>query len=749
MNKPTLRILGTRGIPAAHGGFETFAEALALYLVEHGWRVVVYCQEDGEGPITEDRWQGVERVHIPVRQQGPLGTIVFDWRSTRHAARHGDLCLTLGYNTAVFSALLRLKGIPNLINMDGIEWRRQKWGRVAKAWFYLNEIAGCLLGNHLIADHPGIKAHLGRVVSGSKITMIPYGADRFDEVDSAPLDAFDLKPGQYCLLIARPEPENSILEIVAAYASKPRAMPLVVLGQYTPEHNAYHGRVLAQASGDVRFIGAVYDKAIVNALRAHCRLYVHGHQVGGTNPSLVEALGAGSPVLAHDNHFNRWVAGDAARYFRDQATCATRFDELLANDVDVADLRAAASSQHASHFTWPRVLASYQRLLQDWLPPQPRGATDRPRIGIDLHVVDGKYQGSRTHVIELFSRVVANSPDIDFFLFLDGPDTLLELAPAFALPNVQRIRMPQTLAPLRLYWQLPRLARKYQLDVLHTQYIMPWPLPCRSMVTIHDVLFETHPQFFERLFILRSKVLIRLAAQRADHVFTVSDFSKREIERLYATAPERLTVIHNGADLDRFYPGHDGLEIVRRRSLQSGNYILSVGRLEPRKNHAILIDAYRQLRADAPPLVLVGQPDFKYDAVFDAIVRHGLRDRVHVLSDVRDDELPALYRHARLFAYPTVAEGFGMPPLEAMASGTPVVSSNATALPEVVGATGLLIDPFDTQGLTNAMQQVLDQPALATRLSKDGRQRALAFAWMAPALRVRESYIAATMGAQS
>ena len=106
----TLRILGTRGVPAAHGGFETFAEYLSLYLVRKGWRVIVYCQEFGNGPLLNDSWQGVERVRIPVRKTSPLGTIIFDWKSVRHAAARGDLCLTLGYNTAVFCALLRIKG---------------------------------------------------------------------------------------------------------------------------------------------------------------------------------------------------------------------------------------------------------------------------------------------------------------------------------------------------------------------------------------------------------------------------------------------------------------------------------------------------------------------------------------------------------------------------------------------------------------------------------------------------------------
>jgi len=206
--------------------------------------------------------------------------------------------LTLGYNTAVFCLAYRLKGIANLINMDGIEWRRQKWSTLERVWLYFNERAGCWLGNHLIADHPEIKAHLATRVANSKITMIPYGADRIDNADSGVLAQYGLQPGGYAMVIARPEPENSILEIVAAFSRKPRGMRLVVLGRYDLEM-PYHKQVMDAASAEVMFPGAIYDKATVSALRFHSALYAHGHQVGGTNPSLVEAMGAGSAVLAH------------------------------------------------------------------------------------------------------------------------------------------------------------------------------------------------------------------------------------------------------------------------------------------------------------------------------------------------------------------------------------------------------------------------------------------------------------------
>lgn len=365
----TLRILGTRGVPAAHGGFETFAEYLALHLVAQGWRVIVYCQEEGAGPVFEDRWQGVERVRIPVEGSGPRSTIAFDWKATAHAAGHGDLCLTLGYNTALFCALLRLKGIPNVINMDGIEWSRAKWGPIAKTWFWMNDWAGCWLGNHLVADHPEIKIHLSSRVGPSKITTIAYGADRITSMPEAPVRALGLEPGQYLTLVARPEPENSILEVVSGFSRKPRGMRLAVLGNYS-EANAYHRAVKAAASDEVSFLGAIYDKPVVQALRFHSAAYVHGHQVGGTNPSLVEALGAGNAVIAHDNRFNRWVAGEHAGYFSGADQLSELLDKLLAAPESLAAMRQASLRRFEEALTWPLILGQYEVLLSGLCPAQ-------------------------------------------------------------------------------------------------------------------------------------------------------------------------------------------------------------------------------------------------------------------------------------------------------------------------------------------------------------------------------------------
>ncbi len=360
-----ISILGTRGIPAQHGGFETFAEYLAPYLVNQGWRVTVYCQDDGEGEIYEDEWNGVRLVHIPVPQEGAKGTIIFDWKSTLHAAKTKDLILTLGYNTALFCIIYRLKGIKNIINMDGIEWRRDKWTFLERAWLYINERAGCWLGNHLIADHPEIKNHLATRVSKDKITMIPYGSDSIESADISELDKYGLEENEYAIVIARPEPENSILEIVTAFSSKKRGKKLVILGNYDKANPEYSKMIKSAASEEVIFPGAIYEKSAIQALRYYACLYVHGHTVGGTNPSLVEALGAGNAVLAHDNKFNRWVAGAGNKYFKDIDECKSRFDELFADDQIIEKLKIYSKKGHKDNFTWFEILQEYQTVINN------------------------------------------------------------------------------------------------------------------------------------------------------------------------------------------------------------------------------------------------------------------------------------------------------------------------------------------------------------------------------------------------
>ena len=369
-DRPKVAILGTRGIPALHGGFETFAERLALHLGALGWDVEVYCQ--GVAPAAPH--PGFERiglVHIAVPFGGSLGSVLFDLAAMLRAVRTPDrLLLVLGYNTALFGILARLRGAVQIINMDGIEWRRAKWPLPVRAWFWCNERLACWLGDGLIADNPHIADHLATRADRSKISMIPYGADPVAGAGSDHLSRWALRPGGYALVIARPEPENSILEIVRAYSARARPCPLVVVGLRADGGSSRYRRdVLASAGPQVQFIGPVYDADTIGALRYHARLYLHGHQVGGTNPSLVEAMGAGCVILAHDNRFNRWVGGGALRYFAAEA----ELDLMLAAQLDdgnelCAAMRKATRERHAAVFRWSGILDQYTRLLQQAAP---------------------------------------------------------------------------------------------------------------------------------------------------------------------------------------------------------------------------------------------------------------------------------------------------------------------------------------------------------------------------------------------
>jgi glycosyltransferase involved in cell wall biosynthesis len=360
----SLAILGTRGIPARYGGFETFAEKLAIYLIGNGWEVDVYCQTDRqEEPYF---WNGVRLVPIRAPGNGAFSTMVFDLLATLHCLKNDRLPLVLGYNTAALSIFYRLTGRRSVMNMDGIEWQRDRWPKYVKAWFWLNERLGCYLSDHLIADHPEIAHRLATKVRASKISFIAYGSDPILEAD--PTLLAPLVPGQYGLVIGRIVPENSILEIVSGWTRAGFNQRLAVVGAFHPKDCSYHAAVNEAAGESVHFLGPIYNKANLDALRLYALCHIHGHRVGGTNPSLVEALGAGSPIIAHDNCFNRWVAGEHAFYFKDDGEFILACRKLVTSPAErLAELRRASRARHAEAFQWDGILASYERVLLKWL----------------------------------------------------------------------------------------------------------------------------------------------------------------------------------------------------------------------------------------------------------------------------------------------------------------------------------------------------------------------------------------------
>jgi glycosyltransferase involved in cell wall biosynthesis len=367
--------------------------------------------------------------------------------------------------------------------------------------------------------------------------------------------------------------------------------------------------------------------------------------------------------------------------------------------------------------------------------------SDRPRVGIDMHVVDGIFQGSRTHCLELFSRVIALTPELDFVVLANDKSKLLSFSESFGLPNVSVQPLPEGSAPARLLWHIPQAVRRHAISLLHTQYIVP-PIPfCRTAVTVHDILFESHPEYFEKIFVLRSRLLVPFSVRRSAAVFTVSKFSHKQICDTYSVPSAKVHTIPNGVDRARFYPGDAGWEIVRSFALDRGNYFLTVGRLEPRKNHATLLRAWAELKAPRPQLVIVGQRHFNYSEAFDLIRTLQLGEDVVLLDQVPDAQLPAIYRNAKGFVYCSWAEGFGMPVLEAMASGIPVISSANTALSEVCADAAILVDPSNPSEISTAVSALDCQSELRASLIHRGNQRASDFTWEKAAEIVRSVYL--------
>jgi glycosyltransferase involved in cell wall biosynthesis len=252
--------------------------------------------------------------------------------------------------------------------MDGIEWSRSRWGFFRQAILYTNERIACFVGNHLIADHPEIEKFLLTRAPRGKLTTITYGADPVVDPPATAVVSHGLEPGKYLTLICRPIPENSILEMVKGFSRRPRTYKLALLGDYNPDEDEYHRQVMDAASDEIVFLGAIYDKPELEALRFHSSAYMHGHTVGGTNPSLVEAMAAGNPVIAHDNAYNRWVAQDGAVYFSTEDDVADRLDEILTSPTLLEQMSAASLSRYEAEFTWEHVAGQYEQLLLRFLP---------------------------------------------------------------------------------------------------------------------------------------------------------------------------------------------------------------------------------------------------------------------------------------------------------------------------------------------------------------------------------------------
>lgn len=307
--------------------------------------------------------------------------------------------------------------------------------------------------------------------------------------------------------------------------------------------------------------------------------------------------------------------------------------------------------------------------------------TKRKKIGVDFHIVDGKFQGSRTYLLEVYKELLAlpESQQFDYYFFVEKRDSIAFGIHSFQQPNVRIIPIPKVPAFIRLLFLFPFYIQKFKLNVVHFQFNTPFIFINRTIVTIHDLLFEDHPEYFPKLFRLRLKILTPLAAKFAKRIITVSNYSKNRIHSVYNVQASKIDVALNGCNENFFYQKIEA-------KLLSQKFALTVGRIEKRKNHLFLFKALEKTNFfdEGYDFVVIGKRDHDYTDFHDYVQTSRYKKQVLLLEDVSEEELISYYQNANLFIYASIAEGFGLPLLEAILSGTPIISSNSTALLEIL-----------------------------------------------------------------
>lgn len=359
-----IAIIGTRGIPNHYGGFEQFAEYLSQLLVEAGHQVIVYNSHNH--PYKESVWNGVQIIHQydPEDKVGTLGQFIYDLNCIRNLSQHSfDIVLQLGYTSSSVWNFLLPKSARIITNMDGLEWKRSKYNTLVKGFLKFAEKLAVSSSDLLIADSLGIQDYLMQKYQKPSI-FIPYGATVADNVNSEFLNLFGLRPFEYDMLIARLEPENNIESILEGLSSSNVSRNFVVIGNF---HSPY-GRYITNKFTDprIKYLGGIYDINKLNALRNFSNIYFHGHTVGGTNPSLLEAMASGAFICAHKNIFNSSILGNDAIYF-DSGEDITRIVSSFKKDPKAEKAVLNNYKKIKEKYSWQIIFQQYEQVFKSTL----------------------------------------------------------------------------------------------------------------------------------------------------------------------------------------------------------------------------------------------------------------------------------------------------------------------------------------------------------------------------------------------
>lgn len=356
-------MIGTRGVPANYGGFETAVEEIGRRLVARGHEITVFCRTSAKNVDSGATHLGMRRVVLPSVRKRSLETLSHTALSVvQPALGDNDAAILFNAANSPFLPVLRARRIPVATHVDGLEWRRAKWGPAGQRYYRVAESLAVRWSDALIADAQGI-ADYYRQEFDAPTRLIAYGAPILRASNATLLADLDLEPASFHLVVARFEPENHVLDIVRGYVASRAGLPLVVVGS-APYADAYTKEIEEAADGRVRLVGGVWNQELLDALYANALTYIHGHSVGGTNPSLLRAAGAGAAVIAYDVNFNREVLGTHGDFFSGETDLAALIDSAEA-DPDGSARRGAQVQASMSRYDWDDVANEYEQLLMD------------------------------------------------------------------------------------------------------------------------------------------------------------------------------------------------------------------------------------------------------------------------------------------------------------------------------------------------------------------------------------------------
>lgn len=362
--KPRIAIIGARGIPAQWGGYETFAAELAPRLVDYGFEVEVYCRSRYSLASRPATWRRVRLKYLPTvyskRLESPVAELLC---AVDSLLRPPDLLYVLGMRAPGFYLPHRLRRIPLAINTDGFDWKRAKWGRVARTVLRLNETVAVMLANQLISDSMAV-ANYYRAKYARQAHYISYGVPKAADATATSLDSYGLRKGQYFLVVARMEPENNLALIQREYIRSGVSIPLVIVGGANYS-SSYVRQVQHDAMGhNIQHLGPVYEPGRLDALYRNCLAYVHGHEVGGTNPALLHAIGAGAFPVVLDVPFNVEVVREHGRKWRkDAGSLAAALTAVVDQPQATAEAAASAQVSIGRRYRWEEVAARHAELF--------------------------------------------------------------------------------------------------------------------------------------------------------------------------------------------------------------------------------------------------------------------------------------------------------------------------------------------------------------------------------------------------